>query len=378
MTQNASTDPRAKPRKAKRDIEGALDTFAVKPGATAPADPRTDPYARIARAADAEEQATQAMVNGLTLTPGQTPRTYKPGMLVHVGERLLVPLQYVVDGPNNSRAVYTDAAVADIALSIAQHGQLQAALAYAPAGDAPVFALKEGHTRARALRRLDREALLVEIAPPMHDALEDYAQSRELNLKRKQLSVFDDAMRFRALLHAHREEGLNQTKLAERLRVTAEYMSIALKIGSLPAALVERMAASTDPVFGEGLAYPVATLFDARGIDAADKLVTRIIEQKLSVRDVKALVKAARDASAARAAGAGDGPTVRQRRHPLSRAEVVQGARGAVKLFPGGRIEMSLEQMDESLQATFYAEVVKLIERLGMKLEAPGVAGQTP
>lgn len=289
---------------------------------------------------------------------------YQAGMPVVPGKQYLVPLEFLKDNKNNSRAIYVEASVQSVAESLRNHGQLQAALGYAPTPDEPFFTLKEGHTRTRALKRLPGKQLLrLEVVERPDNALSDYQQSRDINLKRKDLTVFDDAVRFKELMAEH---DLKQEELANAVGVTVAYVSKTLKIGRLPNLLLERMAECTDPAFGTALAYAVAQVFELRGEAGAEKFVSKIIETKPSVRQVEAML---RQLHADPDQGEAVGEVAKNRRlRPLSRAEIRGAARGELKLFPDGRIQAELLEMDTALTQKLYSAMIRSCAELGLEV----------
>lgn len=303
------------------------------------------------------------LVPGTDATPHEL-EVYEPGMTLIPGRQYKVPLEFLKENPNNSRAIYLDDSVQAMVESLREHGQLQAALAYAPSASEPIFVLKEGHTRARALRRLPgKQYLRVEVVERVEDPMLDYQQSRDINLKRKELTVFDDAVRFRELMDALE---LTQEAIADALKLRPDYVSKVLKIGRMPQLLLERMAACTDPAFGTAMAYAVAQVYERKGADAADRFVSRIIDTKPSVRQVEVQLRAMwsdNESGDAQAAA----PRMRRLR-PLSRAEVTGAAKGEVKLFPDGRIELELTDIDEAVRQQLYASMLTACTDAGLNV----------
>jgi ParB family transcriptional regulator, chromosome partitioning protein len=304
-----------------------------------------------------QELAEDAVNDGPSAA--QAPIRWTPGMVVAVGRQYLVPLEWLEDNPNNSRVIYNDADVEELGDSLVAVGQLQAALAYAPLEPGGRFTIKEGHTRARGLRRKGLREIRIEIVERPADPFDDYRQSRELNLKRNNVTIFDDAVRFSQLVAA---DATRQVEISERLDVAEDYISKALKIGRLPVIFLERMARSREPVFGMSMAYLIAQFHELFGMDKADRLVSKIIEEKLSVRRVEQLVAAAKGRTRPEA------KSTPRRLRPLSRSEVSGGAKGELKLFPNGRLELELSEIEESLRERLYAKVVGAFEDVGLSV----------
>lgn len=291
---------------------------------------------------------------------------WTPGMVVVVGRQYLVPLEWLDSNPNNSRVIYKDADVDELGASLVAVGQLQAALVYAPAQPGEKFVIKEGHTRMRALHRSRLPEMRVEIVERPQDSFEDYRQSRELNLKRNNVTVFDDAVRFTQLIA---DDTARQIDIAQRLVVSEDYVSKVLKIGRLPVFFMERMARSREPAFGTAMAYLVAQYHELLGMDKADRLVTNIVSEKLSVRRVERLVADAKGAARGEPKAVSSTP---KRLRPLSRSEVSGAARGELKLFPNGRLELELSDIDAGLRDKLYARFIRVFEEVG--LDVSGMA----
>lgn len=354
-TQTKDDLAQAGPGKAKRNARAKLSFEGMN---LAPLPRASDGLARLQELASdapaAPEPTEQPVIR------------WSPGMPVVVGRQYLVPLEWLDANPNNSRVIYKDADVDELGASLKAVGQLQAALVYSPAQPGEKFVIKEGHTRMRALHRGRLPEMRVEIVERPADAFEDYRQSREMNLKRNNVTIFDDAVRFSQLVA---EDASRQIDIAQRLDVSEEYVSKALKIGRLPVFFMERMARSREPAFGTAMAYLVAQYHELLGMDRADRLVTNIVAEKLSVRRVERLVADAKAAARGEPKAAGTTP---KRLRPLSRSEVSGAARGELKLFPNGRLELELSDIDAALRERLYARFLRVFEEVG--LEVSGMA----
>jgi len=304
-----------------------------------------------------QELVDDAVNDGVSTA--QAPIRWTPGMVVAVGRQYIVPLEWLEDNPNNSRVIYNDADVEELGDSLVAVGQLQAALAYAPVEPGGRFTVKEGHTRARGLRRKGIREIRIEIVERPADPFDDYRQSRELNLKRNNVTIFDDAVRFSQLVTA---EVSSQVEISQRLDVAEDYISKALKIGRLPVIFLERMARSREPIFGMAMAYLVAQYHGLVGMDRADRLVSKIIEEKLSVRRVEKLVADVKAGARSETKSA----AAPKRHRPLSRAEVSGAAKGELKLFPNGRLELELSEIEDGLRERLYAKLVHVFEDVGL------------
>jgi ParB family chromosome partitioning protein len=262
----------------------------------------------------------------------------------------------VEESANNARAVYSIRSVSQVTESIQELGQLQAAMAWCRDGQTMV--LTEGHTRARAIKRAGQRLLRVEVVAKPVDDFTDYRLSREVNIKRRNLSHFDDAVRFSERLGTGQT---TQTELARRLEVAEDYVSKVLKIGRMPPLLLERMAWIEEPPIGLAAAYVVAQFYELQGAAAAEKLVARIVEERISVRRLELMLAEARalaNGQPHRSAG--------RRLRPMSRTEVSGAAKGELKAFPDGRIELQLRGVPEQLREDLYLRFLKVFEEAGL------------
>lgn len=288
---------------------------------------------------------------------------YRPGQLVRVGDRLSVALHLVRPNDLNPRAFYLDEDIKDRSISLANDGQLLAVQVYPPDND--VFELHDGETRWRSLKLVGHETVNVEVVERNPDALVRFKQARALNTERKSQTVFDDAVRFNELL---KKGVLKETSdLAMAFGLSAPYVSKVLGIGEMPMGLLERMARHPES-FGIANAYSMYQFWAANGRDAAsaEKLVAKVIDGRLSVRDVKHLVESPKDTAAGTAAG-------RKRERPLSRAEIRSGAKGELKAFPDGKLQLVLQEIPESSRALLFRRILQVFEECGMKFDAVGV-----
>lgn len=293
-------------------------------------------------------------------------RPYVPGMPVRVGDRLAVPLEMVRPNAMNPRVFYFDEDIRDRSISLANDGQLQAVQAYPPSDDG-IFELHDGETRWRSLKLVGHQSVELEIVARDPNPLVRFKQARTLNTQRKSQTVFDDAVRFCDLLSQRLVKG--NVELATVFGLQEVYVSKVLSIGEMPRSVLERMAHNAE-YFGIANAYAMYQYWVAQGRDnqALEKLVNKVIEGKLSVRDVKQLL----DQSARPAASVGR--PARKRERPLSRAEIRSGARGELKAFPDGKLQLELSEIPEPSRALLFARILQLFDECGMKYESVGAS----
>ena len=286
---------------------------------------------------------------------------YTLGMEIRVGMHLEVPLEMFEVNPNNPRTQYSEDDIEEMKDSIKKHGQLQAALAFPPTKLGGKMIFKEGHTRWFASQRLLKPTLLVEIVALPESELAEYIESRELNKRRNNLSIFDDAVRFPQIL-------ANNPQLAkESLEVLAgekkAYVSKVLQIGTLPSSLIERMRDSKE-LFGFTMAYNVSLYFKATSLEETDTLIEDIIDGKVTWKEITENIRIKQGKSSATASQSNSEP--HRRTSPLRRSEIKGGGKGELKLFPNGRIELKLMLTDKKVDNDLFDGIRALFLEKGI------------
>jgi ParB family transcriptional regulator, chromosome partitioning protein len=145
---------------------------------------------------------------------------------------LLVPLDRLIEDPNNPRTEFPDAEIDELADSIRQHGILQP-LVVSPADTTGRHRIHHGAKRSRAARR----AGLSEVPVAVRDAPADaYAQVAE-NQKRHGLTPLDLAR----LIRRQADAGDSKATIAKRLGIDQTTIAHHLALLELPPELTEAM-----------------------------------------------------------------------------------------------------------------------------------------
>jgi ParB family transcriptional regulator, chromosome partitioning protein len=330
--------------------------------------PTEDLEKRIAFAEQLEQKGGKAPLAAVVpLNRGESPRSlltyesgyrlYQPDMPVAVGDRLEVPRDRLRSNEWNSRFFYFDKDINERSVSLAADGQLLAVQVYPPVDG--VFELHDGETRWRALRG----NIKVEVVARDPNPLVRFKQARTLNTERKAQTVFDDAVKFRQVLEQKLIE--KQEDIAVMFSLHPAYVSKVLSIGEMPRHLLERMASNADQ-FGIANAYSLYQFWTLKEKDdeAAAKLISKVVDGKLSVRELNNLLHEVKD----RAAPQG-GPG-RKRERPLSRAAIQSGGKGELKAFPDGKIQLELSEVPEANRALLFNRILQLFEECGMKYDS--------
>ena len=150
------------------------------------------------------------------------------------GRPLLVPLDRLIEDPNNPRTEFPEAEIDELAESIRQHGILQP-LVVCPADATGHYRIHHGAMRGRAAR----QAGLSEVPVLVRDSPADpYAQSAE-NQKRHGLTPMDLAR----LIRRQADAGDSNATIAKRLGIDQTTIAHHLALLELPPELNEAMQA---------------------------------------------------------------------------------------------------------------------------------------
>ncbi len=307
-----------------------------------------------------ERLAASGARNGLPVSAASNLRNtqepgfqaYSPEVAYAPGERVLLPLTQVGENPRNPRVFFSEEALQGLVKSIAQAG-LQTAIQVYPSGETGTYTLKSGHRRVRALKLLGHTHVKAEIVAPSGDLLQDYREAREINREHRSHSHFDDAVRFRQLLESG--EVKEQQQLADMLGITESEVSKHLAIGRLPLNVLSAMAESPSRC-GLTASYQLHRYWDASGASEESmlKLVKRVLDGKVTTRQLEALNQAAKPVT-----------SERKREHALSRAEVRGSATGELKAFDG-KLVLKLTDMSNETRDVLFRKLLQAIRDAGL------------
>ena len=160
--------------------------------------------------------------------------TAADGEAASAGRPLLVPLDRLIEDPNNTRTEFPEAEIEELAESIGQHGILQP-IVVGPSDAIGRYRIHHGAKRSRAARR----AGLSEVPVVVRDAPADpYAQVAE-NEKRHGLTPLDLAR----LIHRQADSGDSNAMIAKRMGIDQTTITHHLALLELPPELNEAMQA---------------------------------------------------------------------------------------------------------------------------------------
>ena len=268
------------------------------------------------------------------------PATYQVGMLYDV------PVGRLRSNPFNPRAVYTTAAVDDMALSLSEGGQRISATGYLGEDDDVV--LIEGETRLRGARAAGLPTLRVEIKPRPASDRELYEEARAANVERREQTPLDDALRWRELIA--KKVYPTQAALAKALKLGEDHVSRTLSLANLPTRVIHAVAEAPE-LLSHKMLNAIREFWEAQGDESALELIREAAKTGMGYRDVVARRKTA-----------AAGPVKRPR---ATREQIVfQGAKGELKMFEdGGRMEFSLKGLSTGAAQTLHAKILALFEQ---------------
>ena len=257
------------------------------------------------------------------------------------------PLARVKSNPLNPRAVYTNTAIDEMAMSLSTHGQRVATLGYLEEDGHVV--LIEGETRLRGARAAGLETLRVEIRPKPGSDRELYEMARAANVERRDQTPLDDALKWKELLA--RKIYPTQSALAKALEIGEDQVSRTLSLATLPQKAIIAAAEFPD-LMNLKMLNALREFFEQQGEEEAIELIHEAAKAGLGYRDV-----------VSRRKSAAKGPVRRPRsiREPLTFA----AAKGEIKTFEeDGRLELVLKGLVAD-------EAANLVERFKKLLAEP-------
>lgn len=259
------------------------------------------------------------------------------------GQIVEAPLSRVRSNPFNPRALYTNAAVDEMAVSMSVHGQRVAALGYLEEDGNVV--LIEGETRLRGARAAGLTTLRVEIREKPSSDRELYELARAANVERREQTPLDDAIRWKELLA--KKIYPTQVALARSLGLGEDLVSRTLSLAQLPQKII--LVVSEYPeLMNLKMLNALREFCEQTGEEETIQLIHEASRSGMGYRDVIARRKVA-----------AKGPLRRPRsiREPL----VFNNAKGEIKMFDeDGRLEVVLKGLSPE-DANVLLEKIKAI-----------------
>ena len=306
--------------------------------------------------AAAEEAAVHAPIVGdprlTTPTPVRptAPLAIAPTPLANaaVGTVVEVPLARIKSNPVNPRAVYTSAAVEEMAASLTANGQRVAALGFLD--DSGDVTLIEGETRLRGARAAGMSTLRIEIRPAPENDQQLYEMARSANVERREQTPLDDALRWKELLQ--RKVYKNQAELARSLNLTEAHVSRTITLAQLPQRIITTLADFPD-LLNLKMLNAIREYAGQQGDEDTLTLIQEIVNKGFGYREVDA-----------RRVAASRGPIKRPRAEqtPLTYGSV----KGSLKLNRSrGEITIAFKGVPESRINLIEDQVQDFLDKLG-------------
>jgi len=153
-----------------------------------------------------------------------------------------IPLDNITPNPDQPRMNFDEAALAELAASIREHGVLQPILVR-PMGELHHFQLVAGERRWRAAHA----AGLVEIPALIEDIDDETAMEIGIieNLQREDLSPLEEALIYDRMTHDH---GYSVRKLAQKLGKDKGYIENRLRLAGAPTEIKQLVSLRKDTV----------------------------------------------------------------------------------------------------------------------------------
>lgn len=260
-----------------------------------------------------------------------------------VGAVYDVPVEVIKSNPVNPRALYTTAAVDDMAISLKENGQKISATGFVDESGKVV--LIEGETRLRGARAAGLPTLRVEVKKKPDSERALYEEARAANVERRDQTPLDDALKWRELLD--RKVYATQSALAKALGVGEDDVSRILSLAKLPHRVV--LAVADHPsLLTLRMLNAIREYCNVKGEQETLELILEASDKGWGYRDVEARRKAAET-----------GPVSRKR--AATQSVAFGTAKGELKTFDeGGRLELVLKGLTAD-ESNALAETIKAI-----------------
>lgn len=253
---------------------------------------RSDTIDRFARAEAAISRHPNGLLQGRPPAEVVGAFSAESADAAESGRQLIrIPLANLHDNPLNARRIYDPAVVQERAASIATHGQKTPGLAAPDPARPGHYILIDGHYRKRALAsagKLDMECF---IESDLGD-LDFYRLSFLMNEQRSDQSALDNAIAWRQLLDEGKVQ--KEEEICELTGMSAGTVNKTLALLKLPESVLGAMRERPSAI-GIAAGYELTLYFKLAGEDRTRDLVSRILADGLSSREVEAIRKQAQE-----------------------------------------------------------------------------------
>ena len=283
------------------------------------------------------------------------------------GGRQRIRVAHCISNPYNPREFYPEAKVHELALTLKRDGQIEAIKVTRLDSHPGKYVIIDGERRVRAMRYLGEEFVDAELREDQ-SAQDLYSIAYRANNDHERQTVFDDAIAWKRVLDAEVFE--DQNALSQSVGKDKAYVSKTLSLNTLPRAMLERMAESSERI-GLQAAYFVKLIFDKAGEEAADRTLSAVIDGKRTVRDLEKIVRELSE-------GPGTSKKRTRAKYEFRHDFVVGDAPiGQLKAFRDGRMDIQLSGIPIEKQESLADQLRRVIEEY-TQLLADGEAGKLP
>jgi ParB family chromosome partitioning protein len=339
----ARPDTTSSEKRTALDRLNAIDGLVTTtPKASEPARRPVQPVALSADDANAADTANESPA----YRAWRAEHGYRPGQVIDLALKTIKP------SPFNPRHFYLKSSIAELAVNLAKQGQQQA-IHVIPDYDNPgSYFVSDGGRRVRALKEANKEtAKAIVIDLPI--GIQSYKLGYDLNVQRDSQTVFDNAVVWKRFLEDKYFQ--SQKELAEHLGLDESTVAVALSIAKLPEVVMQEMVVRSDR-FGSNMAYQVGRYHTARGADATLRLISKILSDDLSTRQVADIVKGrASTQESTKPAG---------RQRYAQRLEIKLGgvSVGDLKSYGDDRIELRLKGLTREKRDDILRQIEKMLK----------------
>ena len=258
-----------------------------------------------------------------------------------------VPLDRISPNPNQPRMNFDEAALAELAASVREHGVLQPILVR-PTGELQRYQLVAGERRWRAAK-----IAALEVIPALIEQIDDET-ALEIgiieNLQREDLSPLEEAMIYDRMTHQH---GYSVRRLAQKIGKDKGYVENRLRLAGAPTEIKQLVSLRKDTV---SHAYELLKVEDPK---KRRKLAEQVASGELSLVKLREKI---------------EGPTRRRTSRKAAAAEPeVEVEQPKVQPQVAGRMEFAT---GDDLLINAKADLSEAIERLANVLGSTEVMGQ--
>ena len=249
-----------------------------------------------------------------------------------------IPLDRITPNPDQPRMNFDEAALADLAASIREHGVLQPVLVR-PTGAPQRYQLVAGERRWRAAKAAE-----LDVIPALIEQLDDET-ALEIgiieNLQREDLSPLEEAMIYDRMTHEH---GYSVRRLAQKIGKDKGYVENRLRLAGAPTEIKQLVSLRKDTL---SHAYELLKVEDAR---KRRKLAEQVASGELSLVKLRERIEARPRRKPAPRAVADAEPLVELDEAPVRRSQRADGAIGDDALMIAkADLSDALEQLAEVL-----------------------------